>query len=747
MAFENQKRRQTIYRTCIATMAATVFYIMTEPVWLTPTAFVSFHALLAFLAITSGSYAFLLYYNKPYVGNWIFFIALLTRVIVYMTTATEFILRGTDVNSSMVVTSDIFGLCVFSLFVLLAILLTYWETGTRCSTCWRVLAVVLAGAALLTQANLYCDLLKSMSFEQRNNLGLICGILAIVALFMSAMLWNKLPQNRKFLDTSFLLPSIFTFALSILAIVLDQIVFVGFWRLSLLLQATAFILLLHAAALPHYRSSNIEESTTHVILAWIVTIVTLPFVLGLLSEVYMPGIRFIDYGAYFLSHALAALLSGMMAVLIFIYFRRNPAWNLLPYLTLFLIWSAIEFSLLFSYNWLLWDYGETQVPYVLGAIASLFVIYRAITWTISPPDTDPRPFYRQWISVRFAGIVLLLVVSRGIEAMLSPTLENTPIGRVLMLVLNILALFGFSILFFVQAEKKGSWKSIEVVALIFLVYWIMTAILKSVFAEWSVGWWLAEALLLTGLAMGPPLLGSLYLDTMAKAQDSQKRATLFSDLLAHDITNMHQAIMIALSIMETTDIDRESKELALVDAKRSLQRAAHIVDSVREIGLADQIGMDELSRTDIVTAAIEAYRQVSAENPDEVIDFDINRAEGECFVLANNLLMDLFYNLFKNAIKYSNEEKRIDMDISRTGTGGGAKWEIRITDYGRGIDEKRKKYLFQRFMRGAEGIGLGLSVVMALTASFHGQIGVEDRVPGDHTKGTVFVLVFPQSAA
>lgn len=725
-------------------MAATVFYIVTEPVWLTPTAFVSFHALLAFLAITSGSYVFLLYHNKPYIGNWVFFVALLSRVIVYMATATEFILRGAAVNSTMVVTSDIFGLCAFSLFVLLAILLTYREAGARCSACWRALVVVLAGAALLAQGILYYDMLQSMSFEQRYNLGLICGIVAIVALLISVMFWNKLPQNRKFLDTSFLLPSIFTFALSLLAMVLDQIGFVGLWRFSLLLQATAFILLLHAVALPHYRSSKIEESTTHVILAWIVTIVTLPFVLGLLSGVYMPGARFIDYGAYFLSHGLAALLSGMMAVLIFIYFRRNPAWNLLPYLTLFLIWSAIEFSLLFSYNWLLWDYGETQVPYVLGAIASLFVIYRAITWTLSPPDNDPRPRYQQWISVRFAAIVVVLIASRAIEAMLSPTLANTPVGKVLMLVLNIVALFGFSILFFVQADKKGNWKSIEVVALIFLVYWIMTSILKSVFAEWSVGWWLGEALLLTGLAMGPPLLGSLYLDTMAKAQDSQKRATLYSDLLAHDITNMHQAIMIALSIIETADVDRESKQMALVDAKRSLQRAAHIVDSVREIALADQIGMDELAKTDIVTMAIEAYRQVSAENPDEVIDFEINRLEGECFVLANNLFMDLFYNLFKNAIKYSNGEKRIDMDVEEAGTGGGAKWEIRITDYGRGIEEKRKKYLFQRFMRGAEGIGLGLSVVMALTASFHGQIAVEDRVPGDHTKGTVFVLAFPQ---
>jgi signal transduction histidine kinase len=746
MAFDKQFTRQAIYRTCIAALLAAAFYVLTGPVWLTPTAFVSFHALLAFLAITAGSYAFLLYHNKPFAGNWVFLVALLTRVVVYMSIATEFMVSGSAVNLSMVVTSDLFGLCAYSLFVLLAILLTYKEVGARCPTCWKALVVVLAAAALLGQVILYGGTLHIMTLQQKSSFGLICGITAIMAFLVSMVLWSKLARNRRFLDSSLLLPSFSSFALSILAMVLNQLGLAGLWRLSLLLQAAAFTFLLLAIALPHYRSSRVERSTSYAILSWLMTIVMLPFVLGLISEVYVPGIRFVDYGVYFLSHGLAALLSGMMAVLIFIYFRRNPAWNLVPYLTLFLVWALLEFSLLFSYDWLLWNYSEVQVPYVIGAMVSLFVIYRATMWTLNPPKTDPRSQYRQWITIRFLIILALLVVSRSLEAIVSPFLQAASVGKVLMLVLNILALFGFSILFFVQAKKKGSWKSIEGVALIFLAYWIMPSILKSVFAEWSIGWWLAEAVLLTGLTMGPPLLGSLYLDTMAKAQDSQKRATLFSDLLAHDITNMHQAILIALSIIEAADVDKKSKEMALADAKRSLERAAHIVDNVREIGLADQIGADELSKTDIVTMAIEAYRQVSAENPDEAIDFEINKFEGECYVLANNLLMDLFYNLFKNAVKYSNHMKRIDMHIEETCIGGGDRWEIRVTDYGKGIEEKRKKSLFERFMRGADGTGLGLSVVLALTASFHGQITVEDRVPGDHTKGTVFVLVFPQLA-
>jgi signal transduction histidine kinase len=46
-------------------------------------------------------------------------------------------------------------------------------------------------------------------------------------------------------------------------------------------------------------------------------------------------------------------------------------------------------------------------------------------------------------------------------------------------------------------------------------------------------------------------------------------------------------------------------------------------------------------------------------------------------------------------------------------------------------------------MEGAEGTGLGLSVVYALTETYSGTITVDDRVEGDYTKGTVFTVTIP----
>jgi signal transduction histidine kinase len=40
-------------------------------------------------------------------------------------------------------------------------------------------------------------------------------------------------------------------------------------------------------------------------------------------------------------------------------------------------------------------------------------------------------------------------------------------------------------------------------------------------------------------------------------------------------------------------------------------------------------------------------------------------------------------------------------------------------------------------------MGLGLYLVKSLVESYHGSVWVEDRVPGDHTKGSRFVVMLP----
>jgi signal transduction histidine kinase len=141
-----------------------------------------------------------------------------------------------------------------------------------------------------------------------------------------------------------------------------------------------------------------------------------------------------------------------------------------------------------------------------------------------------------------------------------------------------------------------------------------------------------------------------------------------------------------------------------------------------------------------IHVALNQVIQISA--PDE-IDFNIRVEDAEYYVIANDLLTDVFMNLFRNAVKYSNQNKKIDIEIESTTIKNQQMYQIRVIDYGRGIEPGRKESLFSRFMEGADGTGLGLWVVQVLTESFGGMIEVMDRVDGSYSQGAVFVVTLP----
>jgi len=140
-------------------------------------------------------------------------------------------------------------------------------------------------------------------------------------------------------------------------------------------------------------------------------------------------------------------------------------------------------------------------------------------------------------------------------------------------------------------------------------------------------------------------------------------------------------------------------------------------------------------------AADQVFKALRAEN----IIYHINEPEGKFFIDANPLLIDLFQNLIRNAVEYSSGENRVDVEINSDVNNGRDYYRISIIDYGRGIPPERKEQLFNRYMDGAFGSGIGLSVVRALSEAFGGWVDAEDRVPGHFEKGTVFIVTLPKS--
>jgi signal transduction histidine kinase len=99
-------------------------------------------------------------------------------------------------------------------------------------------------------------------------------------------------------------------------------------------------------------------------------------------------------------------------------------------------------------------------------------------------------------------------------------------------------------------------------------------------------------------------------------------------------------------------------------------------------------------------------------------------------------------NLLDNAVKYSNGDRRIGVELSRNNDGVA----IAVSDHGIGIPHDELERIFERFHRVSTGLvhdvkgsGLGLTLVKHIAEAHGGRVTVESK-PG---KGSTFVIYLP----
>jgi two-component system, sensor histidine kinase len=221
------------------------------------------------------------------------------------------------------------------------------------------------------------------------------------------------------------------------------------------------------------------------------------------------------------------------------------------------------------------------------------------------------------------------------------------------------------------------------------------------------------------------------------------RAELYVDIMGHDINNINQVAMSNLEFLkENVELPADLKPL-VGHALTAIEGSAGIIDNVRKI--------QKVSSEEFLTERIDLDRVISETiheshwPPDKKVELSYAGHEG-MYVDAVRLLKEAFSNIINNAIKYSGSDVHVDILPREIMVDGKKYYEISISDNGPGIPDNVKPKLFQKFQRGtkrANGTGLGLYITRMLIERFGGSVRVEDRVPGDHTQGSKFVIKLP----
>jgi len=107
-------------------------------------------------------------------------------------------------------------------------------------------------------------------------------------------------------------------------------------------------------------------------------------------------------------------------------------------------------------------------------------------------------------------------------------------------------------------------------------------------------------------------------------------------------------------------------------------------------------------------------------------------------------LQQVFWNLLRNAIKFTDQGGQISAIIREGKTGFVA---VEIADTGMGIDPQRLGKIFEAFEQGGReiqirfgGLGLGLAICQALAEAHHGTVAAHSAGKG---KGATFTVELP----
>ncbi|NVM53230.1 MAG: PAS domain S-box protein [Candidatus Helarchaeota archaeon] len=225
-------------------------------------------------------------------------------------------------------------------------------------------------------------------------------------------------------------------------------------------------------------------------------------------------------------------------------------------------------------------------------------------------------------------------------------------------------------------------------------------------------------------------------------------AEFYKDLLSHDITNILQSIIFSAETGLLLLDDKERLIEKLNDIKDQIKRSSKLISTVRKLSKLEKgkVKLHSLEVTQILQDAV-IFIQKSIHKRE--INIQVDTADEFYYIQGNEFFQDVIENILQNAVKYNqNSLVEIVIRISREQEAGTDYLKMEFIDNGIGVKDHSKQAIFDRGYRedrNISGRGLGLSLAMKIITSYNGKVWVEDRVPGDHTKGSNFVVLVPEA--
>jgi signal transduction histidine kinase len=231
----------------------------------------------------------------------------------------------------------------------------------------------------------------------------------------------------------------------------------------------------------------------------------------------------------------------------------------------------------------------------------------------------------------------------------------------------------------------------------------------------------------------------------AEAERASAAKDRFLAMLSHELRTPLTPVLASIFTLEHEENIPECMHESLQLIRRNVELEARLIDDLLDLTRISK-GKVQLSFeiVDAHTLLRNALEICHSEIEQKKLDLQTDFAARNIHLQADPArLQQIFWNLIKNAVKFTPNGGKLSI---RTANDGNGQLQVEVEDSGCGIDPQLLPRVFNAFEQGARpelgGLGLGLAISKALVEAHRGFINAESN---GRDRGAKFTALFPTS--
>ena len=210
--------------------------------------------------------------------------------------------------------------------------------------------------------------------------------------------------------------------------------------------------------------------------------------------------------------------------------------------------------------------------------------------------------------------------------------------------------------------------------------------------------------------------------------------------ISHQLKTPLTSINIMLdNIIDDPDMDISVRQNFIRNIKREITNISFLVQSILKLSKFESNTISFVRNKIKVKKIIdESIRNVSNLCDLKDVSIEVNNICKKYIYCDLKWQVEAITNILKNAVEYSNHGDRVLIDCEDNNI----YTQIKIIDYGKGMDKEDIQNIFKRFYKGKnsgkDSIGIGLSLSKAIIEEDNGRVSVDSK----KNKGTIFTIKY-----